>query len=630
MDALQDTPSLWTELDALLTKDDPILSRLHRVTLKHWYPDSESREEQAGQLALLSPSVRWAEIQEPRGISSVPGTGLLSDLGIVHGHQVTIDEARVLKRGTGKYSHVVLIPQPSDDPRDPLNWPMWKKEACFWTLVFATSLDGALSPMVGPGYVLLAQQFNVSVDSITSSFGFILLGLGTFMLVQNAMAVKFGHRIVYLASVFLMLVSCIWCAASPNLASIRASRLFQGFGMSALQSLMASTMEQLYCVHERGSRSVIWSFAIMAGITLGPLICSFVIQNLSWEFGFWFVSIPLGLNTIMVFFFVPETTFDRETALRQSKKPETEKISLEKPSPDADADSAEAEQLSPYPSPPSYVSTLKIWNGTFTNESLITIFLRPFPFLLSPVTWFVFLTQGLQTVWLSNFYPLSDPAICLTHAAGLVPLCSSTIFTIEYGFNASQIGLTNLGGLVGIVLAMLVTGPLNDWGIIWISRRNRGVYEPEFRLFFLLTMLFGVFGYVGWGVGSEHNMPWIGAVACITMLNFSMVVSGSASVTYLLDTHRANALHVFALSNFGKNMILYGSTFFANGVVQARGPKFALLVLGAAQAACWAASVPMYVYGKRVRAFIARHPALFRGDIPASAFPAPVRTDEAG
>ncbi|KAH9923129.1 uncharacterized protein BXZ73DRAFT_103927 [Epithele typhae] len=57
------TPSLWTELDALLTKDDPILSRLHRVTLKHWYPDSESREEQAGQLALLSPSVRWAEIQ---------------------------------------------------------------------------------------------------------------------------------------------------------------------------------------------------------------------------------------------------------------------------------------------------------------------------------------------------------------------------------------------------------------------------------------------------------------------------------------------------------------------------------------------------------------------------------------
>lgn len=51
---------------------------------------------------------------------------------------------------------------------------------------FAASLDGALSPMVGPGYVLLAKQFKVSVDNITSSFGFILLGLGIFMYVNDS------------------------------------------------------------------------------------------------------------------------------------------------------------------------------------------------------------------------------------------------------------------------------------------------------------------------------------------------------------------------------------------------------------------------------------------------------------
>ena len=62
---------------------------------------------------------------------------------------------------------------------------------------------------------------------------------------------------------------------------------------------------------------------------------------------------------------------------------------------------------------------------------------------------------------------------------------------------------------------MAVTGPLNDWGVVWISKRNRGIYEPEFRLLFMASMLFGVFGYIGWGVGSAQNMPWIGAVACI-------------------------------------------------------------------------------------------------------------------
>ena len=118
-------------------------------------------------------------------------------------------------------------------------------------------------------------------------------------------------------------------------------------------------------------------------------------------------------------------------------------------------------------------------------------------------------------------------------------------------------------------------------------------------------------------------MPWIGAVACITfvafslnrfrsnfitssVINFSMVVSGSASVTYLLDTHGGNTLHVFALINFSKNIIFYGFTFFANGLVEARGVKVSLLILAACQAFCWLLTIPMYRYGKRVRAFVSR------------------------
>ena len=59
-------------------------------------------------------------------------------------------------------------------------------------------------------------------------------------------------------------------------------------------------------------------------------------------------------------------------------------------------------------------------------------------------------------------------------------------------------GLTNLGGIVGTVLAICITGPLTDWGTVWLARRNQGVYEPEFRIVFVGAMLFGVFGYAGW------------------------------------------------------------------------------------------------------------------------------------
>ena len=51
----------------------------------------------------------------------------------------------------------------------------------------------------------------------------------------------------------------------------------------------------------------------------------------------------------------------------------------------ADADVETVEGASQSPEAPSYLSSLKVWHGAFTDESIFKIFLRPFPFLLSPV-----------------------------------------------------------------------------------------------------------------------------------------------------------------------------------------------------------------------------------------------------
>ena len=77
-----------------------------------------------------------------------------------------------------------------------------------------------------------------------------------------------------------------------------------------------------------------------------------------------------------------------------------------------------------YPKPPSFFRQFKVYNGTFSGDSLWKIFLRPYQFILSPVvrllpvefcrrtrsfaytifqTWLVFLTASLSTVWLSTF-----------------------------------------------------------------------------------------------------------------------------------------------------------------------------------------------------------------------------------
>jgi hypothetical protein len=69
-------------------------------------------------------------------LAHVPGTVLLNDEA-AHSEELT----HGLKHGTGKDAHIVLSPQPSEDPNDPLNWPMWKKDMIIAILCLGTMLN---------------------------------------------------------------------------------------------------------------------------------------------------------------------------------------------------------------------------------------------------------------------------------------------------------------------------------------------------------------------------------------------------------------------------------------------------------------------------------------------------------
>lgn len=69
-------------------------------------------------------------ILEDKYLEHVPGTTLFSD--DPNAAAITAYEGfdlSKLKHGTGRNKEIILVPQPSDDPNDPLNWPQWKKHA---------------------------------------------------------------------------------------------------------------------------------------------------------------------------------------------------------------------------------------------------------------------------------------------------------------------------------------------------------------------------------------------------------------------------------------------------------------------------------------------------------------------
>ena len=107
-------------------------------------------------------------ILEDKYLANVPGTVPLADLhsrnardGIPCWWWSLILKVSFLKHAAGSDKDTVLVPQPTDSPRDPLNWPLWKRDFIF--IIFATNSAAIYwwAEMLAPGYGALAQEFHI-------------------------------------------------------------------------------------------------------------------------------------------------------------------------------------------------------------------------------------------------------------------------------------------------------------------------------------------------------------------------------------------------------------------------------------------------------------------------------------
>jgi len=112
-------------------------------------------------------------VLEDDKLKDVPGTVPLADLHArnrLDGSSTKIlwadGQVSFLKHGAGKDRDIVLVPQPTGSPRDPLNWPLWRRDLIFFIFAFNSAVIYGWAEMLAPGYGALAQQFHIvcSID----------------------------------------------------------------------------------------------------------------------------------------------------------------------------------------------------------------------------------------------------------------------------------------------------------------------------------------------------------------------------------------------------------------------------------------------------------------------------------
>jgi hypothetical protein len=172
-----------------------------------------------------------------------------------------------------------------------------------------------------------------------------------------------------------------------------------------------------------------------------------------------------------------------------------------------------------------------------------------------------------------------------------------------YNFSALSAGLVYLSPFIGGVLGTAVAGKVSDIVVRAMSRRNGGLYEPEFRLVMAIPVaITTVIGLMGFGWSAQIHDKWIVPTIFFGVISFGCSLGSTTAITFCVDSYRQYAGEALVTLNFSKN-ILHGLIFslFFTSWLESDGSKMVFIWIGVIQLILMTFTVPMYIFGKRAR-----------------------------
>ncbi|KAJ5620147.1 major facilitator superfamily domain-containing protein [Penicillium lagena] len=186
-----------------------------------------------------------------------------------------------------RHGRVDLVPLPSNDPLDPLNWPAWKKNINLALVAFhgLVSTGGAVA--VVPAFETWTIQFQVSMDIAS-----------------------------YLGSAQASIPQMSSNRSAQSYGALMALRILQALFISPGIAMGQAVVAESFFAHERGQKMGIWALLITLGPPVGPFIMGFVIQHLDWRWMFWIMAIINFSQFLAYLVLSPETLYDRDPTVQ--------------------------------------------------------------------------------------------------------------------------------------------------------------------------------------------------------------------------------------------------------------------------------------------------------------------------
>ncbi|OQO06657.1 hypothetical protein B0A48_08444 [Cryoendolithus antarcticus] len=542
------------------------------------------------------------ELEQELGTEILPGTEIMTDVGSHH----------FVKGGAG-----VLVPQPSDDPHDPLNWsPFWK--GCAIAASTSVSFTQGFGPLaLAPMFPYYIKDFDSNLTDVIKFTGVAILVLGFSNFIWVPLSTSFGRRPVYIASQIVCLVSSIWRAKAVSYSSFMGACVLNGIGAGPAETIQPAVIADIFFLNDRGFWNTVYWVFYMGSLMVGPIISGSMALHVGWRNFWWFNTGLIAASLIMVVFMFPETKWHRlhpNEIIRQLAAQEKGK-----PSPTDSAEkvnTATAEDPEKLGGVVSHVPS----KGTMPDLSLQATAERD-PYLgkgtPSKQQWKLFQSNAhpFKSMALDLWIPWKLFAFPIVElAAFIVSWSCSSFLTLNltqsqnfaappYEYSSQTIGFFNFAILVGALIGLATAGPLSDYVSARATKRNRGIREPEMRLVamipYVLIMMLGNFVVA---FGYEQKWSWKPIVIIgFTCAGIQVAALPAILTTYAVDSYKPVAGSLMVAITVNKNVWGYGFAEFItpwiikSGFVPPIMTNMSLITFFCLMA------IPFYFFGKTFR-----------------------------
>lgn len=510
-------------------------------------------------------------------------------------HLVNVAQKQSFSWHHTSHNDVLLVPSPSSDPNDPLNWSRQRKilaVSMSYVYVLGTGIATSLQYSVLSD---ITRDTGISTANLVQGTGVMFLFFGWACLIWQPLALTYGRRGVYLLSMLLTVPIMIWTAYSSTVGEWFAHRVLIGVICSPIESLPEVTVFDLFFAHNRGTYMSLYVFVLFGSNFLAPLVAGWFNDAYGWRWTMLLGAIIAAACFVIMFFFMEETIYfrgniiegqessvvDYDVVVTGDKSNETARSTVS-PSPSTSAIPRTAN-----PSRWGKYGLFKALPGRPSNKEMLRMAYKPV----------IMIFQFPTTAWAGFLYGIN-----LSWYNVLNGTASPILSAAPYNWSAALVGCVYAGPIIGAAMASLWSGTVADYFALHLARRNKGIREPEQRLWpLVISGVLSAAGLITWGLGAYHGVHWVGLVFGLGLLTFGCVTGGSIAVSYNVDCFKEIGGETTVSVILIRNTIGFGFSYAITPWYTAQGLQNCFITAGMVSVVCTFTFLIMIVYGKRMR-----------------------------